>query len=142
MVTSGVPRERDVAILVVVGDPLLGAEIGNVLERLGFTVSGIASSAPEAAYIADVEKPALALIDARLSGPISAEQLGKILSKLGIAILFLMDRRETMVTGLAGAEAAADIESFRPSVVFKKISAILADRPADGFGERLTAPAV
>ncbi|HTW51333.1 MAG TPA: hypothetical protein VME45_05495 [Stellaceae bacterium] len=130
-------------ILVVEGDPLLGAEIGNVLERLGFTVSGIASTAHEAVCIAEIEKPALALIDTRLSGPMAGEQLANALRDLGIAILFLMDQREATVTGLADAEdGPSDIGSFRPSAVFKKISAILANPPHDGFGQRTTAQAV
>jgi DNA-binding response OmpR family regulator len=143
MSTSGVPQERDVPILIVEGDPLLGTEISNVLERLGFTVSGIASTAHEAMCIAEVEKPALALIDARLSGPVAGEQLAKSLRDLGIAILFLMDRPEATVTGFADAEdMVSDTESFRPSAVFKKISAILANPSHDGFGQKETAQAV
>jgi DNA-binding response OmpR family regulator len=140
MSTSGVPRERDVPILVVEDDPLLGAEIGNVLERLGFTVSGIASTAHEAVCIAEVEKPTLAVIDARLSGPMAGEQLANILRDLGIATLFLMDQREATATGLADAEdAAGDTGSFRPSAIFKKISAILTNPSHDGFGQSATA---
>jgi DNA-binding NarL/FixJ family response regulator len=115
--------ETEPAILVVEDDPLLGAEISNVLERLRFRITGIASTAHEALSLLEMSAPQLALIDARLEGAVTAEELAGAFHRLGIATVFiggepniapkLAAHRPPLVATISGA--------FCPSSVFKTI---------------------
>lgn len=115
------------AILVVEDDPLLGTEISNVLERLRFKVTGIASTAHEALSLLEVSVPQLALIDARLEGAVTAEELAGAFHRLGIATVFLGGEPEIAAHPVARSSplVATISGAFCPSSVFKTICAII-----------------
>jgi DNA-binding NarL/FixJ family response regulator len=115
------------AILIVEDDPLLGTEIGNVLERLRFKVIGIASTAHEALSLLEVSVPQLALIDTRLEGAITAEELAGAFHRLGIATVFigaepnLAARSAELIPSLVATISGA----LCPSSVFKTICKVI-----------------
>jgi hypothetical protein len=81
--------EGEPALLIVEDDPLLGAEISNALERLRFKIAGIASTAHEALSYLEMSVPQLVLIDARLEGGVTAEELADAFCRLGVATVFI-----------------------------------------------------
>jgi two-component system, response regulator PdtaR len=56
-------------IMIVEDDYLIASEIEVALAEAGFDVAGVASSADEAIELAASKRPALAVMDVRLSGP-------------------------------------------------------------------------
>lgn len=115
------------SILVVEDDALLGAQISAILRELRFTVAGVASTAQEALSIAQVSMPQLALVDARLPGPIGGSEVAAMLRHRGIPTIILTGTQEAQgepAANTARSERAITIP-FRPSLAFKAISAAL-----------------
>ncbi|HTV30516.1 MAG TPA: hypothetical protein VMF32_22420 [Xanthobacteraceae bacterium] len=117
------------AILIVEGDPLLGMEISNVLERLRFKVIGVASTAHEALSLLEVCVPQLALIDTRLEGTIPADELAGAFHRLGIATVFIgAEPNPTARSAELSPSLVATISgAFCPSSVFKTICEVISD---------------
>lgn len=56
-------------ILIVEDDWMIADHLKAVIEKLGYSVCGLAASAGEAVELARAEQPAAILMDVRLSGP-------------------------------------------------------------------------
>lgn len=76
-------------ILLVEDDPSLSVKIRAVLIRLGFAVVEVASTAQEAISFASSLSPKLALVDARLAGPIGGKGVALVLRNNGIPVVIL-----------------------------------------------------
>jgi CheY-like chemotaxis protein len=123
---------KPVSILIVEDEALVASSVEEVLGELGFGVAGIAASGPEAISLAAQTRPALALVDIRLTGPIDGIELAcRMRSELGIRSIFL--------SGLADAETTRRAEvaqplgflpkPFRPSQMFNAIQRALNVNP-------------
>lgn len=77
-------------ILVVEDEGVVAMSIQNMLDRLGYGVSGVASSGNEAIKIADEKKPDLVLIDIMLNGDMDGIKVAKkIHNHFNIPVIFL-----------------------------------------------------
>lgn len=115
---------KPLTILVVEDEALVAASIGDILEELGFAVTGIAASGLEALALVAEKKPRLALIDIRLAGSVDGIELAtQLREEYGIPAIFL--------SGVVGPEIAVRAQAahplgimqkpFRPSEIFNAI---------------------
>lgn len=124
---------KPVSILIVEDEALIASYIEEVLGESGFHIAGIAASGPEALSLAAEGRPALALVDIRLTGPIDGIELACLLrQKFGLPSIFLSGLVDGETT--RRAEAAQPLgflaKPFLPSQVFKAIDRAL--NPSNG----------
>lgn len=107
---------------------MVASYIEEVLGESGYRVAGIVASGPEALAVAAEDRPDLALVDIRLTGPIDGIELACLLrDKYALPSIFL--------TGLVNADTTKRAEAaqplgflpkpFLPSQVFKAIERAL-----------------
>jgi CheY-like chemotaxis protein len=100
-------RSKPVGILIVEDEALIASYIEQVLGESGFRVAGVAASGPEALSLAAENRPALALVDIRLSGPIDGIELAcELRQRFALPAIFL--------TGLADPDTTARAQAARP----------------------------
>jgi CheY-like chemotaxis protein len=115
---------KPLTILIVEDEALVAASVGDMLEEMGFSITGIAASGLEALALVADRKPRLALIDIHLAGPVDGIDLARQLrEEYGIPAMFL--------SGMVGPEIAVRAQAahplgmmqkpFRPSEVFNAI---------------------
>jgi two-component system, response regulator PdtaR len=117
------------SILIVEDDAMLGAQINAVLLDLRFTVAGVASSLQEALSILEISRPQLALVDARLPGPVGGDEIAAMLRHRGIPTIILTGTPEEPeeVEAEAAPPPGSAVMPFRPSSAFRAISSALAE---------------
>jgi CheY-like chemotaxis protein len=119
---------KPVAILIVEDEALIASYIEEVLGESGFRVSGIAASGPEALSLAAETRPALALVDIRLTGPIDGIELACLLrQKFDLPAIFLSGLMDNATIERAGAANPLGFlkKPFLPSQVFNAIEKAL-----------------
>lgn len=128
MADAGV--KRPVSILVVEDDALVASYIQEVLEESGFAIAGIASSGPEAMSLASDGRPALALVDIKLAGPMDGIEVARLMrSRFNIQSIFLsgLCDPDTMRRAKEASPLGFLEKPFRPSQVFNALQRALAD---------------
>jgi DNA-binding NarL/FixJ family response regulator len=104
---------KPASILIVEDEALVAACIEEVLGELGFRVAGIAASGPEAIALVVEDRPALALVDIRLTGPIDGIELAcRLRQEFGVRSIFL--------SGLADADTTRRADAAQPLGVMPK----------------------
>jgi CheY-like chemotaxis protein len=127
-VVAATGTSKPASILIVEDEALVASCIEEVLGELGFRLAGIAASGPEAIGLAAENRPALALVDIRLTGPIDGIEVAcRLRAEYGVPSIFL--------SGLADADTAQRAAAarplgflqkpFRPSQVFNAIQRAL-----------------
>jgi CheY-like chemotaxis protein len=119
---------KPVAILIVEDEPLIASYIWEVLDGAGFTVTGAASSAPEALSLAERDRPQLALVDIRLPGEMDGIELARALrERYAVPAIFLSGIGDAATVARSGvAQPLGFLEKpFRPSQVFNAIARAL-----------------
>lgn len=127
MVADTVTGKR-ASLLIVEDEPLLAGLIGETVREIGFCVVGTAASGTEALALISVERPTLALVDIRLSGPIDGIELAcRLREEFSIPTIFLSGAidPETAVRARAAQPLALVEKPFRPSEVFNAIERAL-----------------
>jgi len=117
-----------VSILIVEDEALISSYIEDVLGESGFRVAGIVASGPEALAVAAESRPALALVDIRLTGPIDGIELACLLRlKFAVPAIFLsgLVDSETMQRADAARPLGFLAKPFLPSQVFNAIERAL-----------------
>jgi CheY-like chemotaxis protein len=115
---------KPLTILVVEDEALVATLIGDMLEELGFAVTGIAASGLEAIALVAEQKPRLALIDIHLAGSIDGIELASQLrSEHGIPAIFLSGAvgPDIAVRAQAAQPLGMMQKPFRPSEIFNAI---------------------
>jgi len=121
---------RPVSILIVEDEALVASYIQNVLEESGFTVSGVASSGPEAISLASEAAPDLALVDIKLAGPMDGIEVAQLLQgRFGVRSIFLSGIHDPETMGRAKETQPLGFlqKPFRPSQVFNALEKALSD---------------
>jgi CheY-like chemotaxis protein len=115
---------KSLTILIVEDEALVAAAVTDILEEMGFDITGVAASGLEALALVADRKPRLALIDIRLAGSVDGIELAvQLREEYGIPAIFL--------SGATGPEIALRAQAaqplgmmqkpFRPSEVFNAI---------------------
>src|SRR6266404_2220837 len=100
-------RSKPITILIVEDEALIASYIEEVLGESGFRVAGIAASGPEALSLAAENRPMLALVDIRLTGPIDGIELACLLRQK-----FAL--RSILLSGLADADTTERAQAAQP----------------------------
>jgi CheY-like chemotaxis protein len=124
---------KSAGVLIVEDEALIASFIDAVLGISGFRVAGIASSGPEALALAAETRPALALVDIHLSGPLDGTELACLLrERLAVPVIFLSGLTDCEI--LRRAKAARPLafiaKPFSPSQVFNAIEQALRQEAA------------
>jgi CheY-like chemotaxis protein len=83
-------RRKPTSVLIIEDEALVASYIEQVLEESGFVVAGIAASGTEALSLAAENRPSLALVDIRLTGPIDGIDLAcQLRERYGVPAIFL-----------------------------------------------------
>jgi CheY-like chemotaxis protein len=117
-----------VSILIVEDEALLASYIEDVLAGSGFRVAGIAASGPEALSLTAESRPAIALVDIRLTGPIDGIELACLLRhRFAVPAIFLSGQvdAETMQRAEAAQPLGFLAKPILPSQVFNAIERAL-----------------
>src|SRR5437660_9808024 len=89
-VVAGTSASKPVSILIVEDEALVASYIEEVLGESGFRVAGIAASGTEGLSLAAEHRPALALVDIRLTGSIDGIELACLLrERFDVPAIFL-----------------------------------------------------
>ena len=124
---------KSAGVLIVEDETLIASFIDAMLGICGFRVVGIASSGPEALVLAAETRPALALVDIRLHGPLDGTELACLLrDRLAIPAIFvsgLLDR-EILQRAKAARPLGFIAKPFCPSQVFNAIDRALREAAA------------
>jgi len=120
--------KRLVSILIVEDEALIASYIQEVLEESGFTISGIASSGPEAISLVSANPPDLALVDIKLAGPMDGIEVAQLMrSRFNVPSIFLSGicDPETMERASSANPLGFLEKPFRPSQVFNALERAL-----------------
>lgn len=123
---------KPLTILIVEDEALVAASVTDMLEEMGFDVTGVAASGLEALALVSERRPRLALIDIRLTGSVDGIDLAvQLREEYGIPAIFL--------SGVVGPEIAVRAQAaqplgmmqkpFRPSEMFNAIERALSAIP-------------
>ena len=119
---------KPASILIVEDEALVAAYIKEVLSESGFRVAGVAASGPEALALAADNRPRLALVDIRLTGPIDGIELAcQLREKFAVPAIFLSGLIDAHTTERARAAHPLGFlpKPFLPSQVFNAIQRAL-----------------
>lgn len=119
---------KPAGVLIVEDETLIASFIETVLGISGFRVVGIAGSGPEALVLAAQTRPAVALVDIHLNGPVDGTELACLLrERLAIPAIFLSGivDRDILQRAKAARPLAFIAKPFLPSQVFNAIERAL-----------------
>lgn len=95
-----IEAELSTKVLIVEDEPLIAADIENLVEELGHTVIGIAATHAEAVKMANANPPGLLLCDINLAdGSSGIDAAADILEKISVPIIFITAFPERLLTG-------------------------------------------
>jgi CheY-like chemotaxis protein len=123
---------KPLTILIVEDEALVAALVTDMLEEMGFDITGVAASGLEALALVGERRPRLALIDIRLAGSVDGIELAiQLREEYGIPAIFL--------SGIVGPEIAVRAQAaqplgmmqkpFRPSEMFNAIERAMSAIP-------------
>ncbi len=115
---------KPASILIVEDEALVAAYIKEVLSESGFRVAGVAASGPEALALAADNRPRLALVDIRLTGPIDGIELAcQLRQDFAVPAIFLsgLVDNETVERARIARPLGFLRKPFLPSQVFNAI---------------------
>ena len=119
---------KPASILIVEDEALVAAYIKEVLSESGFRVAGVAASGPEALALAADNRPRLALVDIRLTGPIDGIELAcQLRQNFAVPAIFLSGLVDTEIAERARIAQPLGFlrKPFLPSQVFNAIERAL-----------------
>jgi CheY-like chemotaxis protein len=116
-------------ILIVEDEALVAASVTDMLEEMGFEVTGVAGSGREALALVAENLPRLALIDIRLAGPVDGIEVAcQLRQQYGVPAIFLSGAfdPDTALRAQSAQPLGVMQKPFRPSEVFNAIERALA----------------
>jgi DNA-binding NarL/FixJ family response regulator len=116
-------------ILIVEDEALVAAAVTDMLEEMGFEVTGVAGSGLEALALVAEVRPRLALIDIRLAGPVDGIELAcQLREEYGVPAIFLSGAfdPDTALRAQSAQPLGLMLKPFRPSEMFNAIERALA----------------
>ena len=89
MNTSTIKPEKSKTILILEDEMIIAKSIKSYIEKIGYSVAGIAQNGRDAIRIAEQYKPDLAILDVVVDGDMDGIETGRELLKLNVPFLYL-----------------------------------------------------
>ena len=121
-----IEKELRTNVLIIEDEPIIAADIESLVEDLGHTVDGIASTHSEAVKAVSGKKPGLVLADVQLAdGSSGIEAVEEILKSYDVPVIFITAFPERLLTGNKPEPAYLISKPFKPRNVKAAISQAL-----------------
>lgn len=89
-------------VLIVEDEVLIALDMEAMIEDLGHDPVGIAPDSDDALRLAETQQPDVALVDLHLRDGLTGPQIGKLLSELGITVVFVTANPRLLGDGIPG----------------------------------------
>lgn len=123
---ADIEKELRTNVLIIEDEPIIAADIEGLVEDLGHTVDGIASTHAEAVMAVSETKPGLILADVQLAdGSSGIEAVAEILKSYQVPVIFITAFPERLLTGDQPEPAYLISKPFKPENVKAAISQAL-----------------
>lgn len=108
-----VPPGEPARVLIVEDEALVAMMLADLVEEVGFDVSGTATSLNEALKICEDERPDIAIVDVTLKGERAGIHLGAEMSRrYGVCLIF--------ISGHGDVGEWPEVQALAPTAVLKK----------------------
>lgn len=123
---ADIEKELRTSVLIIEDEPIIAADIENLVEDLGHTVIGIAATHTQALDAVNTQKPGLVLADVQLAdGSSGIEAVEDILRSHDVPVIFITAFPERLLTGDKPEPAYLISKPFKPENVKAAISQAL-----------------
>ena len=113
-------------VMIIEDEPLISADLESLLEELGHSVDGVATTHTEAVALAKAKKPSLVLADLQLAdGSSGADAVKDIIKDYDVPVIFITGVPEKLLTGEKVEPAYLISKPFERSNVKAAISQAL-----------------
>lgn len=123
---SDIEKELRTNVLIIEDEPIIAADIEELVSDLGHSVDGIAATRSEAVRMAGDRKPGIVLADVQLAdGSSGIDAVDDILTDYDVPVIFITAFPERLLTGDKPEPAYLISKPFKPSNVKAAISQAL-----------------
>ncbi|WP_017931139.1 response regulator [Robiginitomaculum antarcticum] len=123
---SDIEKELRTNVLIIEDEPIIAADIEDLVEELGHTVDSISATHSEAVKNASAKKPGIVLADIQLAdGSSGIDAVSDILKEYDVPVIFITAFPERLLTGDKPEPAYLISKPFRPENVKAAISQAL-----------------
>lgn len=123
---ADIEKELRTNVLIIEDEPIIAADIEELVESLGHTVDGIAATRTDAVKMAGDRKPGIVLADVQLAdGSSGIDAVDDILGEYDVPVIFITAFPEQLLTGDKPEPAYLISKPFKPSNVKAAISQAL-----------------
>lgn len=123
---ADIEKELRTNVLIIEDEPIIAADIEELVSSLGHTIDGIAATHTDAVALADERKPGIVLADVQLAdGSSGIDAVEDILAKYDVPVIFITAFPERLLTGDKPEPAYLISKPFKPSNVKAAISQAL-----------------
>ncbi|GLQ21164.1 response regulator [Algimonas porphyrae] len=123
---ADIEKELRTNVLIIEDEPIIAADIEELVGSLGHTVDGIAATHTEAVRMAREHKPGIVLADVQLAdGSSGIDAVDDILGEYDVPVIFITAFPERLLTGDKPEPAYLISKPFKPSNVKAAISQAL-----------------
>ena len=123
---ADIERELRTNVLIIEDEPIIAADIEELVRSLGHTVDNIAATHSEAVAMAKDMKPGIVLADIQLAdGSSGIDAVDDILGEYDVPVIFITAFPERLLTGDKPEPAYLISKPFKPSNVKAAISQAL-----------------
>ena len=123
---ADIEKELRTNVLIIEDEPIIAADIEELVEDLGHTVDGIAATRTDAVKMAKDRKPGIVLADIQLAdGSSGIDAVDDILNDYNVPVIFITAFPERLLTGDKPEPAYLISKPFKPSNVKAAISQAL-----------------
>lgn len=123
---ADIEKELRTNVLIIEDEPIIAADIEELVTDLGHSVDGIAATQTEAVKMAASHKPGIVLADIQLAdGSSGIDAVDDILEKYDVPVIFITAFPERLLTGDKPEPAYLISKPFKPANVKAAISQAL-----------------
>lgn len=123
---ADIEKELRTNVLIIEDEPIIAADIEELVEDLGHKIDGIAATHSEAVKLADARKPGIVLADIQLAdGSSGIDAVDDILETYDVPVIFITAFPERLLTGSKPEPAYLISKPFKPKNVKAAISQAL-----------------
>ncbi|MFN3172742.1 MAG: response regulator [Hyphomicrobiales bacterium] len=113
-------------VLIIEDEPLISMDLAEIVEDLGHTVSGQATTASQAVAAAGANKPDLVLADIQLAdGSSGIDAVKTILADIDVPVIFITSFPERLLTGERPEPTFLITKPYEPDMVRAAVSQAL-----------------